>query len=100
MECTFLEEIVKVPGQHVVFRLLTESSYDIHIRGEPLCTCLDFQNREKSQKPFVAFKHMYYLYVQILGLHPKERMVIHQSTFTPSDIVFLLGQPRNLQPNL
>ena len=56
MECTFLEEIVKVPGQHVVFRLLTECSYDIHIRGEPSCTCLDFQNREKSQKSFVACK--------------------------------------------
>ena len=77
MEGTFLEEVVIVPGQHVVFFLLKESSYDIHIRGEPSCTWLDFQNREKSQKSFVACKHMYYLYVQILGLWPKEHMVIH-----------------------
>lgn len=96
MVMTFLEEVTETHKHHVVFRVLTETSYDVHIKEEPSCTCPDFQKRESAQKAFLACKHMYYVYVKILGLQPNEHMAMHQSTLTPTDIAFMLAQPRKV----
>lgn len=95
---TFLEEVVISPGQHVAFRVLTENSYEVHIKAEPSCSCPDFQKRDTMHKCFVACKHMYFVYVHILGLQPKEHMAMHQPTLSIMDITFILGQQRNILP--
>ena len=99
MDATFVEEIVISEG-HLVFRDLIETCYDVHIKEEPYCTYPNFQKRESMHKAFLACKHMYYVYVNILGLQPKEHMVIHQRTLTTMDLAFVLGQTRKIAPVL
>ena len=98
MVATFMEEKVESELKHTVFRVLTEGCYDVHIKEEPSCTCPDFQKRESAHKAFLACKHMYYVYVHILGLEPKEHMVIHQPSLTTLDLAFVLRQTRKIHP--
>ena len=100
MDATFLEEITNIPTKHVVFRILTENTYEVHIKEEPCCTCLDFQRRQSTEKAFIACKHMYFVYVHILGLQPREHMVIHQPILTTIDLAFLLAQSRKVCPTM
>ena len=76
MNVTFLREIVKEANKDVMFRLLTENFYEVQIEEEPTCSYADFQSREMQKKSFVACKHLYFFYMHILGLKPKEHMVI------------------------
>lgn len=99
MTVLFLDE-VKRSQEHVVFRVLTENRYEIHIKESPTCTCPDFQKRENTNKSFLACKHMYYVYTKVLGLEPKEHMIIHQPHLSSMDIAFILGQPRRISPSI
>jgi len=45
MVATFMEEVIVSPKLHVVFRILTQNPYDVHIKEAPSCTCPDFQRR-------------------------------------------------------
>ena len=100
MDATFLEEITSIPTKHVVFWILTENTYEVHIKEEPCCTCPYFQRREKAKKSFIACKHMYFVYGNILGLQPKEHIMMHQATLSIVDIAFMLGQNRKQFPIL
>jgi len=57
------------PNEHVTFHILIEPYYDVHIKAEPICTCPILQKREEKEKNFVACKHLYFVYLCVLGLH-------------------------------
>lgn len=99
-DMTLLEEIVMIHKRHVIFRVMTENVYDVHIKEEPGCTCPDFQKRECAKKSFGACKHMYFVYVHVLGLQPKEHLVIHQPVLTVTDLAFVLAQPRKIKTTM
>ena len=98
MEAHFLKETIVVPNRHAIFKISTQEIYDVHVNMEPFCTCTDFQGREKASKPFLACKHLYFIYVKILGLDGKQHIIIHQSTLNDNDLTFILSQPRQLIP--
>ena len=93
-----IEEACVKPNEHVIFHILTEAYYDVHIKAEPFCTCPDFQKREEKKKPFLACKHMYFVYLRVLGLHQNQHMSMHQPILQERDLHFILGQPRLLKP--
>lgn len=42
MDATLLQETIIFPKQHVMFRVLTKSCYNVHIKAKPYCSCPDF----------------------------------------------------------
>lgn len=96
MHGDLLEEITVLYKRHVVFKLHTQDYYDVHIKEDPICTCPDFQRREKDKKSFLACKHLYFVYTRILGLDRNQHMIIHQPVLSERDLVFILNQPRQV----
>ena len=93
-----IDEACIKPNEYVIFHIHTETYYSVHIKSEPFCTCPDFQKREEKKKPFLACKHMYYVYLHVLGLHQNQHMSMHQPILQERDLSFILGQPRLLKP--
>lgn len=100
MEGTFLQEKTVSHGQHVVFHIQSEHLYEVHIKADPTCTCPDFQKRQTLQKPFLACKHMYFVYLHVLGLQEKEHLIIHQPMLSSRDLAFILAQARKKEPTM
>ncbi len=98
MDARLMEELIVIPSRHVVFKLHTQDFYEVHVKDEPFCTCPDFQKREKEKKPYLACKHMYFVYTQILGLDHKQHMIIHQPALSDRDLTFILSQSRRIAP--
>ena len=98
LSTVFIEEITMVHNRHVVFKIYTQDTYDVHVKDEPFCTCPDFQRRETEKKPYLACKHLYFVYTQILGLDRNEHMIIHQPALSERDISFILSQGRRVAP--
>ena len=92
LSAVFIEELTIAHNRHVVFKIYTQDNYDVHVKDEPFCTCPNFQRRETEKKPYLACKHMYFVYTQILGLDHNEHMIMHQPTLTDRDISFILSQ--------
>ena len=91
LSTVFIEEITMVHNRHVVFKIYTQDTYDVHVKDEPFCTCPEFQRREIEKKPCLAWKHLYFVYTQILGLDRNEHMIIHQLALSERDISFILS---------
>lgn len=84
-----------ISGSHVIFHVRTENLYLVHVKAEPSCSCPDFQKRESGKKPYLACKHIYFVFVKVLGLDRNHHMMIHQPTLSPVDVNFVLSQPRH-----
>ena len=94
MQAQFVEECVIKHNQHVVFKILTHDIYEVHIKKEPICSCADFKRREINGKSYLACKHIYYVYTQVLGLQQNQHMIIHQPVLNERDLHFILSQKR------
>ena len=42
MQAQLVEDCIVKHNQHVVFKIVTQDTYDVHIKEEPMCTCPDF----------------------------------------------------------
>lgn len=84
--------------EHEVFKIETKNSaqraeaYDVSISYQPSCTCEDFQWRQRTGKPYLACKHMYYILLRVLGLDMNHNMCIHQPQFEKIDLLHMLSR--------
>ena len=78
------DHIVLEPHKHEVFKIETENSilrgeiYNVDIVKKPTCSCRDFMDQVIEGKPFLACKHMYYMYLYVFGLNANVNIYIHQ----------------------
>ena len=96
LDAVVLEENVMEDDQIVKFSIFTEEKYEVHIKKEPCCSCADFQSRESRNKSFLACKHMYFVYLRVLGLDEHQFMCIHQPTLQDRDLRLILNQERKI----
>lgn len=91
-----IDESIMEPLKHSIFRLVVDNGneYFVHVKVEPLCTCPDFMQREAGEKPYLACKHLYFVFIRVLGLQKNEDMIIHQPTLSSLDVSKILSRPR------
>lgn len=100
MSASVLTEKVVKESQHEIFEIETESSlqaglrYDVHININPSCTCPDFQKRLVERKPYTACKHIYFIFLRILGFDQLSNMFIHQATLSEAEVFQALTRGR------
>ena len=68
--------------------------YDVHIKVEPSCTCPDFRIRESKGKAYLACKHLYWVFLKVLGCSQNEHMFIHQPIMSRIDVHNALSRRR------
>ena len=97
MLATVINESEIDPAPHSIFHLACESGqeYFIHLMENPWCTCPDFMGRETRGKSYLACKHIYFVYLRVLGLNKIQDMEIHQPTLSQADVSKMLSRPRN-----
>ena len=67
------EEICRAEGAHEVFKLESYgadhqvNTYEVQVCKEPSCTCSDFSERVSRKQPYMACKHMYFIFLCVLG---------------------------------
>ena len=92
------------PLKHEVFKIETENSilrgeiYNVDIAKKPACSCRDFMDRVTEGKPFLACKHMYYVYLRVFGMDANVNMYIHQPLLTDANLFQMFGSRRTF-PN-
>ena len=89
------EEVIEagiVENLHVVTQ--KDIKYTVCIKANPCCSCPDFQDQVDSKRSFLACKHMYHVYLSVIGLSMHENMFIHQPYLTKNDLIFALTKPR------
>ena len=97
MLATVINESEIDPAPHSIFHLACKSGqeYFIHLMENPWCTCPDFMGRETRGKSYLACKHIYFVYLRVLGLNKNQDMEIHQPTMSHADVSKMLSHPRN-----
>ena len=66
-------EVLK-EGKHEKFLVSTSLSkvrnevYEAHIAMAPMCSCRDFAERAAQGRPYLACKHIYYIFLRYFGL--------------------------------
>ena len=89
-------------GLHEKFQLSTSSSqvrdevYEVHISRNPMCTCRDFADRAAQGRPYLACKHIYYIFLRVFGLDVNHNMFIHQPKLTNDDLGRVFNARRTL----
>lgn len=78
------DQVVKL-GEHELSMLESKGGtlisglqYDVAIKETPCCTCPDFQERARANKPYLAFKHIYYVFIRVPGLDTEMHRFTHQ----------------------
>lgn len=100
LNASVLTEKVVLQSQHEIFEIETESSlkvgirYDVHIHANPSCTCPDFQKRVVGRKPYTACKHIYFVFLRILGLDQLSNMFVHQASLSEAEVFQALTRER------
>ena len=51
--------------------------YNVDIAKKPACSCHDFMDQVTKGKPFLACKHIYYVYLRVFGMDANVNMYIH-----------------------
>lgn len=79
-----------------IFQVETEGgqSYDVQIASHPACTCPDFQKRVMGVKPYLACKHIYFIFLRVMGLDQNTNMFIHQPMLSERDLFQALSRER------
>ena len=95
MLATVINESEMNPAPHSIFHLACKSGqeYFIHIMENPWCTCPDFMGRETRGKSYLACKHIYFVYLHVLGLNKIQDMEIHQPTLSQANVFKMLSRP-------
>ena len=84
-------EVMK-QGKHEKFLISTSSSevrdevYKAHIAMAPMCTCKDFAKRAAQGRPYLACKHIYFVFIRYFGLDVNHNMFIHQPKLSKLDL--------------
>lgn len=99
MQGTFVKEVCIKEDEHINFYIQTENLYEVQVKAEPGCSCPDFQNRESKRKSYLVCKHLYFVYLRVLGLDQHQHKCMHQPTLHERDLKLVLGQQRILQAN-
>ena len=92
MEATIKGVEVIKQGVHKKILVSTTASqvcdkvYEVHIAMSPMCTCKDFTERGGQGCPYIACKHIYYIFLQYFGLDVNHNMFIHQSRLSKIDL--------------
>ena len=102
MEAQIEEHSVIKANMHEKFCVRTATSqvrgevYEIHIASNPMCTCGDFTSRTAEGKPYMACKHIYFLFLRYFGLDVNHSMFIHQSKLTSEDLLRVFSSRRTM----
>ena len=105
MKARIIEEVCRSEHIHEIFKVESKGDnahigiYDVHVKDEPSCTCPDFVDRESKKKPYLACKHLYFVFLRVLGLSQNENMFIHQPILSNRDLYNALSRPRTY-PNI
>ena len=97
MLATVINESEIDPAPHFIFHLACKSGqeYFIHIMENPWCTRPNFMGRETKGKYYLACKHIYFVYLRVLGLNKIQDMEIHQPTLSQADVTKMSTRPQN-----
>ena len=62
---------------------LTNGSQDtplieVTIQKNPTCSCVEFRDRVAKKRPYLACKHIYFVFLMILGQDVNNNMRVHQ----------------------
>ena len=77
MKAKIIEEVCRIENRHEVFKVESQGEnshigiYDVHVKDEPICICLDFTDCESKKMPYLPCKHFYFVYLHVLGLRKK-----------------------------
>lgn len=83
LNAKIIGETCRIEHRHEIFKVESRGDndhmeiYDVHIKDEPSCTCPDFAEREVKKRPYLACKHLYFVFLRVLGLSQNENMFIH-----------------------
>lgn len=100
LQASVVTEKVMEEGQNEIFEVEsvgstgTGTKYDVHLKSRPSCTCPDFQKRVNESKPYLACKHIYFIFLRVLGLDQNTNMFIHQPVLTESELFQALTRER------
>lgn len=100
LHAELIREAIIICNESHTFFLSTEGSkakglnYSITLSDFPRCSCEGFQKRESKRLPYVPCKHMYYIFLQILGLDHLAHEFIHQAALTKVELFQALGGKR------
>lgn len=92
MQGEVLRENVVVPNEMHVFNVESEGSkergltYTITISELPRCTCEDFMKREAKKEMYMPCKHIYFVFIRVLGLSDSIHEFIHQAALTKIEL--------------
>ena len=84
LKARVVEESCKEDGCKESFKVETHGAndhvglYTVCICKEPKCSCPDFTERLAKRQPYLACKHLYFVFLRVLGLSQNENMFIHQ----------------------
>ena len=105
LNAKIIGETCRIEHRHEIFKVESRGDnghmgiYDVHIKDEPPCTCPDFADREVKKRPYLACKHLYFVFLQVLGLSQNENMFIHQPILSNRDLYNALSRQKTY-PNL
>lgn len=96
-----VRENIIIPHEVHVFHVRTTGSmskgltYSVLISEFPRCTCLDFTEREARKSPYMPCKHIYFVFIVVLGLTEMVHQFMHQAALTKVELFQALGGRRN-----
>lgn len=51
---------------------------EVTVQKNPMCSCVEFRDRVAKKRPYLACKHIYFVFLMILGQDVNNNMHIHQ----------------------
>lgn len=84
---------------HEIFHIVSfgdngQSEYVVEIRKNPACSCPDFQSRAVEEKSYLACKHIYFIFLTVLGLDQNCNMFVHQPQLSEAELSRALSRER------
>ena len=79
MQAIVINESAMDPAPHSIFHLACEcgQEYFVHVVENPWCTCPNLMDRVTKGMSYLACKHIYFVYLHVLGLDKLKDMGIH-----------------------
>lgn len=96
-----IRDDVKLKNREVCFHLESFATdpngkmYVVTIKKSPHCTCKDFM-RGISWGKFTPCKHMYVVYIVVLGMDVDNNMMMHQPHLSVSELYQVFCRDRNV----
>ena len=97
-----MKEDIIIANKVHVFHVKTHGSeekgitYSVTLCDFRKCSCMDFLQRDANKKPYTPCKHMYYIYIVVLGLSDVVHDFMHQAALSKLEIFQALKGQRNI----